>query len=128
LITYLTSKSKSFIVTQLTYRDRQIKLENVLLDTGSAGSISPTDRLSTIGCEYEADDFVYRIRGVGGEEFVFAKRLDRVALGNLQVEDFEIEIGLMNYGFKIDGILGMDFLTKVGAILDLERLEVVEKH
>jgi hypothetical protein len=79
----------------------------------------------SIGLEYEADDFVYRIRGVGGEEFVFAKRLDRVALGNLEVEDFKIEIGLMDYGFKIDGILGMDFLIGVSAILNLERLEVV---
>jgi hypothetical protein len=114
-----------FVATQLTYRDRQITLENVLLDTGFVGSIFPTDRLISIGLEYEADDFVYRIRGVGGEEFVFAKRLDRVALRNLEVEDFEIEIGLMDYGFRIDGILGMDFLTEVGAILNLGSLEVV---
>jgi predicted aspartyl protease len=114
-----------FVSTQLTYQGRRITLENVLLDTGSAGSIFPTDRVMSIGVEYEADDFVYRIRGVGGEEFVFAKRLDRVALGNLEVEDFEIEIGLMDYGFEIDGILGMDFLIEVGAILNLERLEVV---
>jgi predicted aspartyl protease len=114
-----------FVSTQLTYQGRRITLENVLLDTGSAGSIFPTDRVLSIGVEYEADDFVYRIRGVGGEEFVFAKRLDRVALGNLEVEDFEIEIGLMDYGFEIDGILGMDFLIEVGAILNLERLEVV---
>ena len=46
-------------------------------------------------------------------------------MGNLEVEDFEIEIGLMDYGFEIDGILGMDFLIEVGAILNLERLEVV---
>jgi predicted aspartyl protease len=115
----------TFVSTQLTYQGRRITLENVLLDTGSAGSIFPTDRVMSIGVEYEADDFVYRIRGVGGEEFVFAKRLDRVALGNLEVEDFEIEIGLMDYGFEIDGILGMDFLIEVGAILNLERLEVV---
>ena len=114
-----------FVSTQLTYQGRRITLENVLLDTGSAGSIFPTDRVLSIGVEYEADDFVYRIRGVGGEEFVFAKRLDRVALRNLEVEDFEIEIGLMDYGFEIDGILGMDFLIEVGAILNLERLEVV---
>ena len=114
-----------FVSTQLTYQGRRITLENVLLDTGSAGSIFPTDRVLSIGVEYEADDFVYRIRGVGGEEFVFAKRLDRVALGNLEVEDFEIEIGLMDYGFEIDGILGMDFLTEVGAILNLGSLEVV---
>jgi hypothetical protein len=55
-----------FVSTQLTYQGRRITLENVLLDTGSAGSIFPTDRVMSIGVEYEADDFVYRIRGVGG--------------------------------------------------------------
>jgi len=106
------------------YGDRQITLENVLLDTGSAGSIFPTDQLLTIGLQYEAEDYVYRVRGVGGTEFVFAKLVDQLALGELQVEGFEIEVGLMDYGFEIDGIIGMDFLTKVGAIVDLERMQV----
>ena len=113
-----------FVVVQLMYGERQITLENVLLDTGSAGSIFPTDRLLTIGLQYEAEDYVYRVRGVGGAEFVFAKQVDQLALGELQVEGFEIEVGLMDYGFEIDGIIGMDFLTKVGAIVDLERLQV----
>ena len=30
----------------------------------------------------------------------------------------------MDYGFEIDGIIGMDFLTQVGAVIDLARLEV----
>jgi hypothetical protein len=38
----------------------------------------------------------------------------------LRVSKFEIEIGAMDYGFEIDGIVGMDFLTQVGALIDLE--------
>ena len=30
----------------------------------------------------------------------------------------------MDYGFDIDGIIGMDFLVEVGAIVDLSRLEI----
>jgi len=30
----------------------------------------------------------------------------------------------MDYGFPIDGILGMDFLTSVGAIIDLDMMEI----
>ena len=33
--------------------------------------------------------------------------------------DFDVEIGEMDYGFDIDGILGMDFLTMSGAVIDL---------
>jgi hypothetical protein len=40
------------------------------------------------------------------------------------VTDFEIEVGGMSYGFEIDGILGMDFLTKAGAIINLRDLHL----
>ena len=45
----------------------------------------------------------------------------------LSVDDFEIEVGAMDYGFDIDGIVGMDFLIQVGAVIDLERLEIYQK-
>ena len=74
---------------------------------------------------YELDDFVHRIRGVGGSEFVFTKRVDVLSVGDLKVEKFEIEIGAMNYGFDMDGIIGVDFLTKVGALNDLNHKELL---
>jgi hypothetical protein len=57
---------------------------------------------------------------VGGVEFVFAKLVDQVAIGDLLAENFMIEVGAMDYVFPIDGILGMDFLLAVGAIIDTE--------
>jgi hypothetical protein len=61
---------------------------------------------------------------VGGSEFVFTKYVDQLTAGNLTVVNFEIEIGAMNYGLDIDGIIGMDFLTKVGAMIDLENMKL----
>ena len=77
-----------------------------------------------MGMQYEPDDMVHRIRGVGGTEFVFTKRVDRIRLGELDVTSFEIEIGAMDYGYEIDGIVGVDFLMEVGAIIDLAKLEI----
>ena len=113
-----------FAEVRVRNRGRQITLANMLLDTGSAGTILAVDRVSGISLELEPDDAVHRIRGVGGSEFVFAKRLDSVALDDLSVADFEAEVGAMDYGFEIDGILGLDFLSQVGALIDLSRLEV----
>jgi len=45
-------------------------------------------------------------------------------IGLASVEDFEVEIGGMDYGFPIGGILGMDFMLQAGAMIDLERLEI----
>lgn len=113
-----------FVNAIITHYKHELMLDNVLLDTGSAGSIWAADRLAEIGLTYSPDDQVHRIRGVGGAEFVFTKSVDRVAIGDIWAEDFTIEVGAMDYGFQIDGILGMDFLLSVGAIVDLEELEI----
>ena len=113
-----------YVTASLTYQGQQLSFGNVLLDTGSAGAIFSTNRVLTIGLMYEPDDRVHRIRGVGGTEFVFTKRVDCLAVGKLQVNDFQIEVGAMDYGFDIGGIIGMDFLIQVGAIIDLAKLEM----
>ena len=41
------------------------------------------------------------------------------------LDDFEREIGAMDYGFEFGGILGMDFLRAAGAIIDLYELTLV---
>jgi len=48
-------------------------------------------------------------------------------LGERRLETFLIEIGGMEYGFAINGILGMDFLIQAGVVLNL-RLMTVEFH
>lgn len=50
--------------------------------------------------------------------------MERLSVGELRAEGFEIEVGAMDYGFEIDGILGMDFLVRAGAIVDLARLKI----
>ena len=113
-----------YVTVTLHYRGQQMDLANVLLDTGSAGTPFAADQVLTVGLQYEANDLVQRIRGVGGAEFVFLKRLDHLSVGELQVSDFDIEIGAVDYGFAIDGIIGTDFLLQVGALIDLSRLEI----
>lgn len=113
-----------FVSVTVGYRDRQLQLDDVLLDTGSAGTVFSADRLLAIDLLYEADDAVHRIRGVGGAEFVFSKRVDSLSLGDLQVNGFNVEVGAMDYGFELDGILGLDLLMYVGAVIDLAQMDV----
>ncbi|HSN73693.1 MAG TPA: retropepsin-like aspartic protease [Anaerolineae bacterium] len=113
-----------FVSVTIAYQDRQLQLADVLLDTGSAGTVFSVDGVLPIDLLYEADDAVHRIRGVGGAEFVFSKRVDSLSLGELRVNDFNIEVGAMDYGFGLDGILGLDFLMKVGAVIDLAQRDV----
>ncbi|RED57452.1 hypothetical protein DFP98_1365 [Cohnella phaseoli] len=38
-----------------------------------------------------------------------------------------IEVGEMNYGFEINGILGFDFMQLAGIIIDTEILKIHKK-
>jgi hypothetical protein len=65
---------------------------------------------------------------MGGSEYVFSKRVDALALGDIKVHDFAIEVGAMRYGIDLNGIVGLDFLLKTGAVIDLKRLEVYQSQ
>ena len=111
-----------WIEVTLEHRGQCLVLPDVLLDTGSAGSVLSADQLLTINVSLEPLDPLRRIRGVGGSEFVFVKTLDRLTVGRLSVAAFAVEVGALDYGFSIDGILGMDFLRQAKALINLDAL------
>ena len=41
---------------------------------------------------------------------------------HISVDHFQIEIGAMDYGLEIDGIIGFDFMREVGLIVDTKQL------
>jgi len=113
-----------FIQVSLIHRHQQLSFNQVLLDTGSVGTVFSADKVADLGLQFECQDPVHRICGVGGAEFVFSKRVDGLALGTFELRNFEIEIGTLDYGLAIDGILGINFLRQVGACIDLAKLEI----
>ena len=82
-----------YVDAALTFGGRSLRVADVILDTGSAGTIFSADRLFEIGIAPEGTDPLRRIRGIGGTELVFMKRLERLAVGELEAPDFEIEVG-----------------------------------
>ncbi|NJN93849.1 MAG: hypothetical protein HC875_07040 [Anaerolineales bacterium] len=113
-----------YVTAWLIYQGQQVMLENVILDTGSTGCVFSADKVDAINLLPEPQDFIHQIRGVGGKEFVFTKIVDSLSLGELQVNDFEIEVGAMKYGLNLDGIIGLDFLLHTQAIIDLSQLTI----
>jgi len=108
-----------YVQVSLIHHNQHQTLDNIVLDTGSAGTVFSADAVLNIGLQLEFDDIVREVRGVGGTEFVFSKRIDSLSLGKFELKNFEIEIGAMDYGFVIDGIVGINFLHQVGAWIDL---------
>lgn len=108
-----------FCSVKLNYKGKEIALNDILLDTGSGGTVFKMDKVEEIGITIEEEDTIETISGVGGSEFVYKKILDVIEIGEIKLKGFKVEIGVMDYGFEINGIVGMDFLKAVGAIIDL---------
>jgi Retroviral aspartyl protease. len=113
-----------FVPVRIHYRGRTLELGKVLLDTGSASTLLKADIVGEIGIVPEGDDVVDTIRGVGGIEYVYAKILDGIELNGQLVSGFQVEIGSMEYGLEIDGIIGYDFMKTVGLVIDTKRQTV----
>ena len=113
-----------FTTAIVAYQGQEVKVENVLVDTGSASTILAVDAVRSIKIYPLPEDTLHTIHGVGGSETVFSRVVDYVQLGEQRLANLEIEIGGMDYGFEINGILGMDFLTKVGAIINLRNMHI----
>jgi len=118
------NKNLLFAEIEVEYKGFAAKIPRILVDTGSATTLLATDAVIQIGIAPEPEDTLYLIRGVGGCEAVFARRMDCFKLGDAAISDFIVEIGGMDYGFPINGIVGMDFLLQTEAMLDLRDCEI----
>ena len=113
-----------FIELEVTFRGKKLKLDNVLLDTGSAGTIFNANVVENIGVMPEKYDTVDTIRGIGGVEYVYVKNFDLIQFNEISQKDFEDEIGNMDYGMTIDGILGFDFICSAKLVIDTNKMLV----
>lgn len=108
---------------------RSLSLPRVVVDTGASDSLFRTDDLRTLGFGIEPTDIAQAMRGIGGREWVVEKQIDRLEIErDFQVRPFTIQIGALDYGLAIDGILGMDFLVAAKAIIDLDALTLTRRR
>ena len=114
----------ALVTVPVVYRGREVQVPAVAVDTGSATTLLSADAVVVLGIVPAPDDVLYTIRGIGGVEVVFARRVDRLQIGEQAIPGFEVEIGGMDYGFDINGILGMGFLLQAGVVIDLDALRL----
>ncbi len=114
----------AYVAGEVELGGRVLRVENLLVDTGSAGTVFSADLLLELGVAPEPSDTLLRVRGVGGAEFVFTKVLSALTVGHLAVQGFRVQVGALDYGFPLDGILGLDFPRATKAKLDFDTFEL----
>jgi len=111
-----------FTSASLSHQGKSIDVKAILIDTGSSSTVMSADLVEAIGIVPRPDDILNKLRGIGGTEVVYSRVVDRLAVGDAYLSDFDIEIGGMDYGFEIYGIIGMDFLRRTGSVINLKDL------
>ena len=67
--------SLPFVSVNVVYKGESIDIPNILIDTGSGTTILSADVVSAIRLTPSPDDILYTIRGVGGNEVVFSRKV-----------------------------------------------------
>ena len=113
-----------FVTVTLINGGHATVIPDVVLDTGSASSLFRDEDLAQIGVQIDQDEPTRGFRGIGGSEQIWIRRVDYIAVASLAVRNLEVGIGPVEYGFGIRGILGLDFLLRAEAVIDLANLEL----
>ncbi len=113
-----------FAKVTLAYQGQMMEISNVLIDTGAAATILAADEVALVKIIAEPQDILHTICGVGGTEVVFTRMVDCLQVGQCCLPNFQIEVGKMAYGFEIKGILGMDFLLRAHAVINLPEMRI----
>jgi len=109
---------------RLGHAGRAVLIKRVLIDTGSGSTVLSSLRAKEIGLVIDPLDPLRTLRGVGGMEVVFVKRVDYIQVDRRKFKNFEVELSPLNYGLEINGILGLDFLIATRAVVDLKHLQL----
>ena len=113
-----------FVKVSFSNNDKVIEIDRVLIDTGSYSTIISTDIMFELGMEPLIDDPVRQIRGVGGAEFVITKTLSKLSIDGRDLVNVPIEVGTLDYGFKLNAIIGIDILMQAGCTIDLPTMQL----
>ncbi|KUO75912.1 MAG: aspartyl protease [Desulfosporosinus sp. BRH_c37] len=112
-----------FTSIQISFRGSTKVIENVVIDTGAAETIISPDAVEDIGIFAELEDSVNSFYGVGGSlHNFFSKNVEKIKLGEVSLEKIKMDFGVIDPKGYINGLLGLDLLMKLGAVIDLKKL------
>jgi predicted aspartyl protease len=118
---YRLADSGTLLITKAAIAGPEgIKILSLLVDTGSSYTIIPVEALESCGCSPAKAKKHLRI--VTGSGFVVAPvvQLNWFSTLGVKVDNFSVVAHTLPFSGPIDGLLGMDFLRKVKARIDLE--------
>jgi len=106
----------------LVYEGNPIKVDNCILDTGSATTAIDID---LIDFNYRKPSKIKRLFGIGGGTHeVIAQKIDKAIVDKIELKDIEIEFGDIKADLGINGFIGNDILGHFIITIDYVKQKV----
>lgn len=110
---------------EICFRGESKIIENIVIDTGASETIISPDIVEEIGLIAEISDTVNSFYGAGGSlHNFFSKEVDEIKLGIGSFNKIKLDFGIIDPKGTINGLLGLDMLIKLGAIIDLNKFTI----
>ena len=115
-----------FTTLKLTYLGKTGVIENVVIDTGATHSILSPDSVRGLELKYGDEDKIVTSVGLGGRQYAFVKEVEKVEFGPFEVNGCTMDFCVIDLTGRVNGLLGLDLLSRVGAVIDLKSMLLYE--
>ena len=114
-----------FANIEIKYKEKSKIIDNVVIDTGASGSIISPDCVDDMGIYAEMNDRIMEYYGVDGSTHsAFVKNIDEIKVDSIGISNIDIDFGVIDQSGEINGLIGLDVLIKLGAVINLEKLTI----
>jgi len=111
------------------YHDgKEVLVEDVIVDTGAYHTIISPVFLEELDTEVALDDEIVNAYGLGGgKSSSLRKRIDRVGIGEIPIDNMRIDFGEIDPQDRVNGLLGLDLLKVSKVIIDIAEDKIIVK-
>src|SRR3989339_406889 len=103
----------------INFRGKEKLLKNVVIDTGAAQSIINSVSVESIDILAEYFGELSTTWGIGGEMAFFTKTIDSIKIADIEFTMLEIDFGEIDSKGELTGLIGIDLLEKMRAVIDI---------
>ena len=118
-----------FTSLEITFQGMKKMINDIVIDTGAAETLISPDIVEEIGIVAALTDRISSFYGVGGSlHNFFSKEVDRICLGSIDIINAKLDFSVIDPAGDINGLLGLDLLMEMGAVIDLKKLTMIVNY
>jgi len=114
-------KGLIWVDVELEYNGNKYQIENCIVDTGSASTAIDIDFIEFY---YNRITQIKKLSGIGGIEEVMSQKVESLILGDIKINNLQIEFGNLQNSYGINGFIGTNILSQFQVNIDFSNQKI----